>query len=99
MDFLVGEGSTLGMLGTKKVVSRESEVTKGTQGGVELGEGVEEGWEGEIKELQGGEDSMGAFGMLTGVIKGSIAEVEASTSVTKGSKKSCTVVAKGKIFS
>ena len=99
MDFLVGGGSALGMLGTKKAVSRESEVTKGTQGGVELGEGVKEGWEGEIKEVQGGEDSMGASGMLTGVTKGSIAEAEASTSVTKGSEKSCTVVAKVKIFS
>ena len=96
---MVGGGFALGMLGTKKAVSRESEITKATQGGVELGEGVEEGWEGEIKEVQGGEDSMGTSGMLTGVTKRSITEAEASTSVTKGSEKSCTVVAKVNIFS
>ena len=95
---MVGGGSALGMLGTETTVSRESEVTKGTQG-VRLGKGVEKELEGEIKEVQGGEDSIGAFGMLTGVTKGSIAEAEASTSVTKGSEKSCTIVAKGKIFS
>ena len=55
-----------------------------------MGEGIEEGWEGEIKEVQGGEDSIGASGMLTGVTKGFIAETEASTSVTKGSEKSYT---------
>ena len=93
MDFLVGGGSALGMLGTKEAISRESEVTKGLQGGVGLigmGEGIEEGWEGEIKEVQEGEGSIGAFGMLTGVTKGFIAETEASTSVTKGSEKSYT---------
>ena len=55
-----------------------------------MGEGIEEGWEGEIKEVQGGEGSIRASGMLTGVIKGFIAEIEASTSVTKGSEKSYT---------
>ena len=55
-----------------------------------MGEGIEEGWEGEIEEVQGGEDSNGASGMLTGVTKEFIAETEASTSVTKGSEKYCT---------
>ena len=55
-----------------------------------MGEGIEEGWEGEIKEVQGGEGSIGASGMLTGVTKGFIVETEASTSVTKGSEKSYT---------
>ena len=86
MDFLVGGGSALGMLGTETTISRELEVTKGTQGGVGLGKGVEKKLEGEIKEVQGGENSIGAFGMLTGVTKGFIAETEALTSVTKDQK-------------
>ena len=53
MDFLVGGGFALGILGTETTISRESEVTKGTQGGVGLGKGVETKLEGEIKEVQG----------------------------------------------
>ena len=49
-----------------------------------MDEGIEGGWE----EVQGGEGSMEASDMLTGVTKGFIAETEASTSETKGTEKS-----------
>ena len=77
----------MGILGTKEAESRELEVTTGSEGGMGsrgMDEGIEGGWE----EVQGGEGSMEASGMLIGVRKGFIVEKEASTSETKGSKKS-----------
>ena len=75
------------MLGTKEAESRELEVTTGSEGGMGS-RGMDEGIEGGQEEVQRGEGSMEASGMLTGVTKGFIAKKEASTSETNGSEKS-----------
>ena len=89
MDFLIGGGgSAMGMLIATDAESRELEGTTGSEEGLEAGE-MGKGVEGRWEEAQGGQESVEASGMLTGVTKKVIAEEEdTSTSETKGSEES-----------